>query len=130
MLNSFNDILKFIKSRRYEMGWRLVLVMNNTTIHKSQSTIKWMKDKFDVVFFLPLYTPQYAQVEHFFSEFISKMLKSCWEMQTSLKSEVEKTKIKDAIWGVKQEHIINIFCHCFNQWSKQWWNFWRHIRWD
>ena len=115
LVEFFSDLLKFIKSKRYDMNRRLILIMDNATIHKSQSTNAWMKDKFDLVLFLPPYTLQYAPVEHFFSAFKRNILRSWREIQTNLKSEMAKIKIKDALWGVKQEHIINMFCHCFRQ---------------
>ena len=57
MVDLFSDIFKFIKLRKYEVGRRLMLIMNNATIHKPHSKIKWMKDKFDIVLFLAPYIP-------------------------------------------------------------------------
>ena len=40
MVDLFSDMLKFIKLRKYEVGRRLMLIMNNATIHKPHSKIK------------------------------------------------------------------------------------------
>ena len=68
------DMLKFIKSKLYERNKRLVLIMDNATIHKYRFTNELMKDKFNVILFFPLYTPS----SHLWNTFSFNLKNNIW----------------------------------------------------
>ena len=41
-------------------------MLDNTAIHKAIIVISTLKENFDLVYFLPSYSPHFAPVEHFF----------------------------------------------------------------
>ena len=46
-----------------------ILVLDNAAIHKTSAVLNTMKENFELIYFIPSYSPQYASVHHLFSTF-------------------------------------------------------------
>ena len=63
------DLAKFIRLKYARPTMKKVLVLDNAAIHKTSAVLNTMKENFELTYFIPSYSPQYALVEHLFSTF-------------------------------------------------------------
>ena len=61
------DFDKFIHLKWKCKNRRIIIILDNASIHSAKNLIEAMQKKFAAIFFLPQYSPQYAPVENFFS---------------------------------------------------------------
>ena len=122
------DLGKFIKIKYQTIFRRTVIMLDNAAIHKAKIVISTLKENFDLVYFLPSYSPHFAPVEHFFSLFknnISKMWKQRW---ISLNSEVGRWAITDALQSIDSLFVINCWWHLIRLITQQFWDLVHHLK--
>ena len=71
------DLRKFIRINDIWNERRIIWLLYNGSTHAAAKVLIVLKKSFNVVFFLPQYSPQYAPVENFFSSFKSKLWRRC-----------------------------------------------------
>ena len=74
------DLKKFILTKWKIKGIRVVIILDNPSSHKAKIWVMYMNENFEVVLFLPPYTPQYAPVDNFFI---------CFKEQLMIKDEMK-----------------------------------------
>ena len=119
MINSGNfieylgDLSKFIKTHWDGESRRIMIVIDNASSHTANYILKYMKEIYGVVFFLPQYTSQYAPVKNFFSSFKSKLTSGLKGKCRDLNVETTKKEIERIIRLIKPSEIISMWIYCF-----------------
>ena len=68
IFNEFvTDLSKFMHSILQEKGRRSMLLLDNAPIHKQKNVQEVLLKIFNVVIYLPAYSPPFAPMEHYFS---------------------------------------------------------------
>ena len=88
--------------------------MNNWYIHKSKSTINYLKKiKFQVMFF-PAYSPILAPIEEFYGILKLKLRKQWTNIEVKLNHKENYSKILKALKEIKSETIKKLYRRLFS----------------
>ena len=102
------DLGKFMNSRASKKGKRSVLLLDNASIHKTKDVKELLSRTFNLVIYLPAYSPSFAPVEHYFSVTKSNIINEHKGIKVSTKSESEMKKLRKAILIIEQKGIVRM----------------------
>ena len=105
------DLGKFMNSRLSEKSKRLVLLLDNASIHKTKDVQELLSKTFNLVIYLPAYSPLFAQVEHYFSVTKNNIINEHKGIKVGMKSETETKKLRRAMLIVEQKGIVMMWTH-------------------
>ena len=129
---SFSDFLKdlwkFIKLKYRCTSKRTIIMLDNAATHRTKNVINIMKENFDLVYYLPPYSPQYAPVEHFFSLLKNTISKSCKQKWINLNSEKGRSEISSALQSIVSSFIINCWWHLIKMTTQHFKDLIHHLR--
>ena len=106
----------------------IVLMMDNSSIHKTKEITKFLNKTGWIVTFIPPYTPSFAPVELIFNIFKKSLWKQNKNISVDLwRAEGERTIIK-ALNVIDKNHIKDSFIHWFREINQTILSFMKHIR--
>ena len=105
------DLEKFTNSRQSEKSKRLVLLLDNTPIHKTKDFQELLNKTFNFVIYLPTYSLLYALVKHYFPVTKNKIINEHKGIKVGMKSEIETRKLRSAMLIVEQKGIVRMWAH-------------------
>lgn len=103
------DLAKFLRSSYRTPNRRIIVFLDNSSVHKARTVTAALKALCDFVCFLPTYTPQYAPVENFFSVFKSSLTKGVRTRWIDLGSPEGRSNVKLALREVRGDFIFSIW---------------------
>ena len=112
------DLKKFIKIKWKIRNRRIVILLDNASFHSAKTTIEFLVRNFQVVFFLPQYSLQYASVENFFSLLKSKLYSNARGRSVSLKTSSGIKLVEEWIKEIGAKEILGMWTHNFQIISK------------
>ena len=103
------NLKEFVKTKmRLPIG-KVLLILDNASIHKSKSMKKqYINEGFRVIF-LPAYAPELAPIEKYFSIIKSRMLKEASGVQLSWSSDDTIERLSKVIAKTTREEIISLW---------------------
>ena len=100
-----------MNSRQSEKSKRLVILLDNASIHKMKDFQELLSKTFNFVIYLPIYSLLYALVKHYFSVTKNKIINEHKGIKVGMKSETETRKLRSAMLIVEQKGIVRMWAH-------------------